>query len=125
MVPRYPDKTFDQFVTGNEAFGKARFDQMAARSDAKRVYRTMTLIWSVVLFAKSVMSVVIALTYKAVSAALACICVRQRCPADLLELPLRIFEACSLCEWRSSRDERARCAYRREPDLAASISHRP
>ena len=52
-----------QFITGNEASGKARFDQMAARSDAKRVYRTMTLIWSLVLFAKSVMSVVIALTF--------------------------------------------------------------
>ena len=51
-----------QFVTGNEASGKARFDQMAARSDARSVYRTMTLIWSLVLFAKSVMSVVIALT---------------------------------------------------------------
>lgn len=52
-----------QFVTGNEPSGKARFDQMAARSDAKRVYRTMTLIWSAVLFAKSAMSVVIALTF--------------------------------------------------------------
>lgn len=51
-----------QSVTGNEAAGKARFDQMAARPDAKHVYRTMTLIWSLVLFAKSVMSVVIALT---------------------------------------------------------------
>ena len=52
-----------QFVTGNEASGKSRFDQMAARSDAKRVYRTMTLIWVFALFAKSVVSVVIALTY--------------------------------------------------------------
>jgi hypothetical protein len=51
-----------QFVTGNEASGKARFDQMAAQSDAKRVYRTMTLVWSVALFAKSGMSIVIALT---------------------------------------------------------------
>ena len=54
-----------QFVTGNEPSGKARFDQMAARLDARRVYRTMTLIWSLVLFAKSVMSVVIALTCSA------------------------------------------------------------
>lgn len=51
-----------QFVTGNEASGKSRFDQMAARSDAKRVYRTMTLIWAFALFAKSGVSVVIALT---------------------------------------------------------------
>jgi hypothetical protein len=51
-----------QFVTGNEASIKARFDHMVARSDAKRVYRTMTLIWSLVLIAKSAMSVLIALT---------------------------------------------------------------
>src|ERR1700678_148396 len=51
-----------QFVTGNEPSGKLRFDQMAARSDAKRVYRTMTLVWALALFAKSVVSVVIALS---------------------------------------------------------------
>jgi hypothetical protein len=50
-----------QFVTGNEASGKARFDQMAAQSDARRVYRTMTLAWALILMAKSVVSVVIAL----------------------------------------------------------------
>ena len=51
-----------QFVTGNSAAGKALFDQMAAQSDAKRVYRTMTLVWALVLCAKSAASVVIALT---------------------------------------------------------------
>jgi hypothetical protein len=51
-----------QFVTGNEVSGKARFDQMAAGSDAKCVYRTMTLVWALTLIAKSVVSVVIALT---------------------------------------------------------------
>jgi hypothetical protein len=51
-----------QFVTGNEASGALRFDQMAARPDARRVYRTMTLVWAFALFAKSVVSVVIALT---------------------------------------------------------------
>ena len=51
-----------QFVTGNEASGRARFDQMVAQPDAKRTYRMMTLVWSVVLFAKSAVSVVIALT---------------------------------------------------------------
>jgi hypothetical protein len=52
-----------QFVTGNEAAGKERFDRMAARPDAKSTYRTMTLVWAAVLFAKSVVSVVIALTF--------------------------------------------------------------
>src|SRR5580704_9996824 len=46
-----------QFVTGNEPSGKARFDQMAKQSDAKRVYRAMTLT------AKSVVSVGIALVF--------------------------------------------------------------
>jgi hypothetical protein len=50
-----------QFVTGNEPSGKSRFDQMARRSDAKRVYRNMTLVWALTLMAKSVVSVVIAL----------------------------------------------------------------
>jgi hypothetical protein len=50
-----------QFVTGNEPSGKARFDQMAKQSDAKRVYRTMTLVWALTLLAKSVVSVAIAL----------------------------------------------------------------
>ena len=50
-----------QFVTGNEPSGKARFDQMAGQSDAKRVYRTMTLVWALTLIAKSAVSVVIAL----------------------------------------------------------------
>ena len=50
-----------QFVTGNEAAGKSRFDQMAGQSDAKRVYRTMTLVWALTLIAKSAVSVVIAL----------------------------------------------------------------
>lgn len=52
-----------QFVTGNEAAGKERFDRMAARPDAKSTYQTMTLIWAAVLFTKSVVSVVIALTF--------------------------------------------------------------
>ena len=52
-----------QFVTGNEPAGKARFDQMAGRPDAKRVYRTMTLVWAATLIAKSVVSVVIALVF--------------------------------------------------------------
>jgi hypothetical protein len=52
-----------QFVTGNEAAGKERFDKMAAHADAQNTYRTMTWIWAAVLFAKSVVSVVIALTF--------------------------------------------------------------
>ena len=50
-----------QFVTGNEPSSKSRFDQMAGRSDAKRVYRTMTLVWALTLLVESVVSVVIAL----------------------------------------------------------------
>ena len=52
-----------QFVTGNEPSGKARFDQMAKQSDAKRVYRAMTLVWALTLTAKSVVSVGIALVF--------------------------------------------------------------
>jgi hypothetical protein len=52
-----------QFVTGNEPSGKSRFDQMAGRSDTKRVYRTMTLVWALTLIAKSVVSVAIALIF--------------------------------------------------------------
>ena len=88
-----------QFITGNEASGKARFDQMAARSDAKRVYRTMTLIWSLVLFAKSVMSVDRAHVFdEGVSDSLACVCIWERCITDLVELPLWVFDARSLCQ---------------------------
>jgi hypothetical protein len=50
-----------QFVTGNEPSGKSRFDEMAGQSDAKRVYRTMTLVWALTLIAKSAVSVAIAL----------------------------------------------------------------
>jgi hypothetical protein len=52
-----------QFVTGNEPSGKSRFDQMAGQSDAQRVYRTMTLVWALTLIAKSVVTVLIALTF--------------------------------------------------------------
>jgi hypothetical protein len=45
----------------NEPSGKSRFDQIAGRSDAKRVYRTMMLVWALTLIAKSAVSVVSAL----------------------------------------------------------------
>ncbi|HEY2459924.1 MAG TPA: VC0807 family protein [Candidatus Acidoferrum sp.] len=51
-----------QFVTGNDAAHRSRFDQIAMRPDAKRVYRIMTLVWAIVLFAKSAVTVILALS---------------------------------------------------------------
>lgn len=50
-----------QVATGNESAAIARFDQLALRDDVFQVYRFMTAIWAVVLFAKSVVSFAMAL----------------------------------------------------------------
>lgn len=51
-----------QFVTGNKPTALLQFDQMASRKDAIHVYRVMTLVWALALFAKSTASFAIALT---------------------------------------------------------------
>jgi hypothetical protein len=54
-----------QFVTGNNAGYRARFDQIANRPDTKRVYRVMTIVWAAVLLGKSVAIVPLALSLPA------------------------------------------------------------
>ena len=51
-----------QTATGNEPAAIARFDELALRKDVVQVYRFMTVIWAVVLFAKSVVSMGLALS---------------------------------------------------------------
>jgi hypothetical protein len=51
-----------QVATGNESAAVARFDQLALRDDVLQVYRFMTMIWAVVLFAKSIVSIAMVLS---------------------------------------------------------------
>lgn len=52
-----------QVATGNEPAAIARFDQLAIREDVLQVYRFMTVIWAMVLFAKSIVSIAMALSF--------------------------------------------------------------
>jgi hypothetical protein len=51
-----------QFVTGNNAGYRARFDQIANRPDTKRVYKVMTLVWASALLAKNIVGIPLALS---------------------------------------------------------------
>ena len=51
-----------QFVTGNNAGYRARFDQIANRPDTKRVYKVMTLVWAAALLTKNIVGVPLALS---------------------------------------------------------------
>ena len=51
-----------QFVTGNNAAYRARFDQIANRPDTKRVYKVMTLVWAAALLTKNIVGVPLALS---------------------------------------------------------------
>jgi hypothetical protein len=51
-----------QFVTGNNAGYRARFDQIANRPDTKRVYKVMTLVWAAALLMKNIVGVLLALS---------------------------------------------------------------
>jgi hypothetical protein len=50
-----------QFVTGNNASYRARFDQIANRLDTKHVYKIMTLVWAAVLLGKNFVGIPLAL----------------------------------------------------------------
>lgn len=52
-----------QVATGNEPAAIVRFDQHALRDDVLQVYRFMTMVWAVVLFAKSSVSIVLVLLF--------------------------------------------------------------
>jgi hypothetical protein len=54
-----------QFVTGNNAGYRARFDQIANRPDTKRVYKVMTLVWATVLLGKNLVGIPLALSLSA------------------------------------------------------------
>jgi len=51
-----------QFVASGDDVHRARFDRVANHPDGKSVYRTMTLVWAIVLFAKTFVSVLLALS---------------------------------------------------------------
>jgi hypothetical protein len=50
-----------QFVTGNDSQARERFDLIVNQPDARKVYRNMTWVWAVAMFAKSAGSVLLAL----------------------------------------------------------------
>jgi hypothetical protein len=51
-----------QFVTGNNAGYRARFDQIANRPDTMRVYKVMTLVWAIMLLLKNIVGIPLALS---------------------------------------------------------------
>jgi hypothetical protein len=53
-----------QFLTGNDPQARLRFDSVVTQPGARRVYRTLTSGWSVALFAKSTVSVMLAMTLR-------------------------------------------------------------
>jgi len=51
-----------QFVTGNNAGYRARFDQIANRPDTRHVYKVMTLVWAITLLGKNLVGIPLALS---------------------------------------------------------------
>lgn len=51
-----------QFVTGNNAGYRARFDQIANGADTRHVYKVMTLVWAATLLGKNLIGIPLALS---------------------------------------------------------------